>query len=68
MEEGKSIIFDDTYAHSVHNNTSEPRLILFLDIERPTTYFLSRLNKFLLYNAQFTNFIKKINQLLKKHL
>ena len=32
-EEGNSLIFDDTYIHSVINNTNEPRIILFLDIE-----------------------------------
>jgi aspartyl/asparaginyl beta-hydroxylase (cupin superfamily) len=34
-KEGEAFIFDDTYPHSVQNNTSEPRIILFIDIERP---------------------------------
>lgn len=65
-EEGKSLVFDDTYIHSVYNNTSEPRIILFLDIERPTTYFLSKLNKYLLQNSQFISFVKKVNDSVEK--
>jgi len=66
-EEGESLIFDDTYIHSVHNNTSEPRIILFLDIERPTTSVLSKLNKYLLQKPDFINFIKKVNDSVEKN-
>jgi len=34
-KEGEALVFDDTYAHSVQNSTDEPRIILFIDIERP---------------------------------
>ncbi len=43
-EEGKSLIFDDTYPHAVWNDTDGYRAVLFLDIERPFRFPLSWLN------------------------
>jgi aspartyl/asparaginyl beta-hydroxylase (cupin superfamily) len=34
-EEGKVVLFDDTYEHMALNSTDKPRAILFLDIMRP---------------------------------
>lgn len=33
-KDGQDVLFDDTYVHSVQNNTSEPRIILLCDVER----------------------------------
>jgi len=33
--DGESILFDETYQHSAHNNTEMPRIILMTDIDRP---------------------------------
>ena len=33
-EEGKSVLFDDTYTHEVVNNTNEVRIALLLDVKR----------------------------------
>ncbi len=33
-KEGKSVLFDDTYFHEVHNNTKSRRIALLLDIKR----------------------------------
>lgn len=65
-EEGKSFIFDDTYEHSVNNNTNEPRIILFVDIERPTSFVTSSLNKWLLSKSSFNHFTKTINDAVEK--
>ena len=35
-EEGKTLIFDDTYPHKVRNETSELRVVLLLHVRRPT--------------------------------
>lgn len=43
-EEGKSLIFDDTYYHEVWNDTDGYRVVLFLDIERPFQFPLSWVN------------------------
>lgn len=43
-EEGKSLIFDDTFPHEVWNNTNGYRAVLFLDIARPFRFPLSLVN------------------------
>lgn len=43
-EEGKSLIFDDTFRHSVQNDTDGYRAILFLDIARPLKFPMSLVN------------------------
>lgn len=34
-EEGRSLLFDDTYEHEVWNDSTRPRAVLFLDVKRP---------------------------------
>jgi beta-hydroxylase len=36
-EEGRALMFDDTYPHEVHNDTREGRVVLLLDFPRPMT-------------------------------
>ncbi|MEA5418516.1 aspartyl/asparaginyl beta-hydroxylase domain-containing protein [Spirulina sp. CCNP1310] len=43
-EEGKSLIFDDTYDHEVWNDTEGYRAVLFLDVMRPLRFPLSFVN------------------------
>lgn len=43
-EEGKSLIFDDTYYHEVWNDTDGYRVVLFLDVLRPMRFPLSWVN------------------------
>lgn len=43
-EEGKSLLFDDTFYHEVWNDTDEYRVVLFLDIARPLRFPLSLVN------------------------
>ena len=43
-EEGKSLIFDDTFFHEVWNDTDGYRVVLFLDIARPLRFPMSFLN------------------------
>lgn len=43
-EEGKSLIFDDTYYHEVWNDTNDYRVVLFLDVARPLRFPLSLVN------------------------
>ena len=33
--EGEAVLFDETYIHRAENQTDEPRIILFCDVERP---------------------------------
>jgi beta-hydroxylase len=43
-EEGKSLIFDDTFYHEVWNDTNDYRVVLFLDIARPLRFPLNLVN------------------------
>ncbi|KAF3887661.1 MULTISPECIES: aspartyl/asparaginyl beta-hydroxylase domain-containing protein [Nostocales] len=43
-EEGKSLLFDDTFPHEVWNDTEGYRVVLFLDIARPLRFPLSAVN------------------------
>ena len=47
-EAGAGILFDDTYVHEVQNNTTEYRIILFLNIERKMPAYLSKINRLIL--------------------
>ena len=44
-KDGEDIMFDDTYTHEVINNTEKPRIILFLDVERPQIRLTQPLNQ-----------------------
>ncbi|CCH64935.1 Aspartyl/asparaginyl beta-hydroxylase and related dioxygenases [Richelia intracellularis HM01] len=43
-EEGKSLIFDDTFYHEVVNDTDGYRVVLFLDVARPLGFPISMVN------------------------
>ncbi|UZJ43116.1 aspartyl/asparaginyl beta-hydroxylase domain-containing protein [Marinimicrobium sp. C6131] len=38
--DGEAVMFDETYLHYARNNTDRNRIILFLDVKRPVTFFL----------------------------
>lgn len=57
-QEGKSLVFDDTYPHSVRNDSEETRVVLFLDIVRPCRFPGSWVNKAVLKGAAMTPFIR----------
>lgn len=47
---GEGVLFDETYKHFATNQTSKPRVILFLDVKRPNlSWFKSMVNDFLIY-------------------
>ncbi|PYL32104.1 MAG: hypothetical protein DMF35_09075, partial [Verrucomicrobia bacterium] len=47
-EEGKSLVFDDTYRHEAWNDTNGDRVVLFMDFVRPLRFPASLLNWVLL--------------------
>lgn len=60
-KEGGDVMFDDTLIHSVHNNTDESRVILFLDVKRQfQNVFLDTLNNVILFLLQFNYVIDNI--------
>lgn len=44
-EQGRSLIFDDTFDHEVWNDTDEVRVVLFVDVLRPLPRFESLINR-----------------------
>ncbi len=61
-EEGKSLIFDDSFNHEVWNETAGHRAVLFVDFERPVKFPFNLLNKLLLNAAIFSHFIREAHE------
>lgn len=61
-EEGKGIFFDDTFPHEVKNESNDIRVVLFLDIVRPTRQPAALLNGVLHKLVQKTAFIRKAKE------
>ena len=56
-EEGKSLVFDDTYMHEAWNDTSSDRVVLFMDFVRPLRFPGSLVNWFLLNAIALSPFV-----------
>lgn len=57
-EEGKVMMFDDTYDHEVWNDTNEERVVLFMDIDRPLRFPATVLNSALIGAVKRSSFIQ----------
>ncbi len=57
-QNGKCLVFDDTYEHEVWNDTDEQRVVLFLDIERPLRLAGRLVSAALLRAIQWTAYVK----------
>lgn len=55
-EEGKCIVFDDTYRHEVWNDTGGVRVVLLIDVPRPFPPVLAAVNKAALRLVRLTPF------------
>jgi aspartyl/asparaginyl beta-hydroxylase (cupin superfamily) len=56
-EEGKSMIFDDTFNHEVWNDTDETRVVLFVDIMRPLPFPDSAINEAIVKAIGYSPFV-----------
>ncbi|HMQ09883.1 MAG TPA: aspartyl/asparaginyl beta-hydroxylase domain-containing protein [Oligoflexia bacterium] len=61
-QQGKSILFDDTYEHEVINNTNEDRVVLFLDIVRPFYWPISWLNRCVIFLIGRSSYVQQAKQ------
>lgn len=52
-DEGRSLVFDDSYNHEVRNDTDEYRAILFVDFLRPLRFPMNGVNRAFLRGAQW---------------
>lgn len=70
-QEGKVLIFDDTFIHAVENNTPHLRAILFIQFDRPTQGFGRLAQKVFLFGVRHSAFykdgLKGLNLWNKKH-
>ena len=58
-EEGKCLIFDDTWNHEVWNDTGGYRVVLFVDFERPLRKPWSWINHFVMNLAPLAPFLRE---------
>lgn len=58
-EEGKSMMFDDTYPHEVRNDTDGVRVVLFMDILRPLRFPVSLLNDAIIKLVRRSGYIQE---------
>ncbi len=58
-EEGRLLIFDDSYRHEVQNNTDEERIVLLLHFDRPMNKQGRLANALLMSAIRKTPFVKK---------
>jgi beta-hydroxylase len=56
-EEGKSMIFDDTFNHEVWNDTDETRVVLFIDVLRPLPFPESAINRLIVRAIALSPFV-----------
>jgi beta-hydroxylase len=58
--EGQSIIFDDSYPHEVWNDTTELRVVLFLDVVRPLPFPISIANRVAIRRISRWSFMQNV--------
>ncbi|WP_055591322.1 aspartyl/asparaginyl beta-hydroxylase domain-containing protein [Streptacidiphilus griseoplanus] len=57
-QEGRSMVFDDTYVHEAWNDTDQDRVVLFLDILRPLPFPYALLNRLALKYIARSSFVR----------
>ena len=57
-QEGKSLIFDDTFPHAAWNDTDDIRVVLFLDIVRPLRFPWSAINHAIIQLVAWSPFVQ----------
>jgi beta-hydroxylase len=56
-EQGRSLIFDDTFNHEVWNDTDETRVVLFVDVLRPLPAPWDQLNRMIVKAIGWSPFV-----------
>lgn len=59
-EEGRSVVFDDTYPHEVWNDTDEERVVLFIDFARPLPFPVSLVNEAMIRLFSRSGYVQEI--------
>ncbi|MEX1829637.1 aspartyl/asparaginyl beta-hydroxylase domain-containing protein [Luteibacter sp. CQ10] len=58
-DEGKVVLFDDSYEHEVHNDTDELRAVLFIDIDRPMDRIGTAFNRLIFWLIQASPYVRQ---------
>lgn len=58
-EEGRALIFDDTFEHEARNESGNTRVVLFIDFERPLKFPARLVNRRLLRSYFFRPFVRE---------
>jgi|EndMetStandDraft_5_1072996.scaffolds.fasta_scaffold59173_2 beta-hydroxylase len=58
-EEGRALIFDDTFEHEARNESGHTRVVLFVDFERPLKFPARFVNRRLLRSYFFRPFVRE---------
>jgi len=64
-KEGSVLIFDDAFEHEAWNETDQPRVVLFVDFEKPLRFPVNILNQVLLKLAVLTPYLREGNDNLR---
>lgn len=56
--EGESLVFDDRHPHSVHNDTDQERVVLFVDVLRPLPPIFHALNRAVLQLVSWSPYVQ----------
>jgi beta-hydroxylase len=65
-DEGRCVVFDDTYRHEVTNDTGEERAILLIDVDRPMGLLGRQINAAFLRALRWTAYFQDAKRNLKK--
>lgn len=57
--EGSVLVFDDAYEHEAWNETDKPRVVLFVDFEKPLRFPANVINRLLLRLALLTPYLRE---------
>src|SRR5436305_8573846 len=57
-QEGRSLVFDDTFPHEAWNGSDDYRVVLFVDFVRPLRFPLSALNRSMICAVRLSPFIQ----------
>ena len=64
--EGSVLVFDDAYEHEAWNETGNPRVVLFVDFEKPLRFPANIINRILLRLALLTPYLREGNDNLRR--
>mgnify|MGYP001817695442 FL=1 len=57
-EPGKCMVFDDTYEHEVRNDTDDVRVVLFVDVDRPSDWLGRWFNRLIVALVRSSAYVK----------